>query len=331
MAQGGFTSFNADELEALYYLPCRAVRLYLMYLRVNVDRANCIVGLKKRICYQGMREALEERRVAGSTIPNEKPSIDAVRAALKQLASAGLIERVSGYEHTLVFRLPLATRKEKKANASLPHNFVSVSNTRSTPEQHQIRSAPGKIDSDAGSEDMNNRGTTEKNRKNRQSSPPPPLSNIHSHSVAAAIPNSTRAREELAQVLLELFPDQKKTIDNNQTVQQMIDAWVDVGVCTHHVRRAYREISQRPGLDSFGPAYLRSLVLEFAAVDGLQVRRERHAEREAQADRAMCQSLEQWAKERGLEWDPRGGVPYSTWVERTRIKKLKEERGAADG
>ncbi|MET0025672.1 MAG: hypothetical protein ABW085_15560 [Sedimenticola sp.] len=328
MAQNGFTSFNDEERLALDYLPLKARVLYLLLLKVHMDRDTRIVGIRRRISRKAMQELLEVHRQPGSTIPPETPSIKEIRTALKQLGRAGLIRRVKGYENTLVFFLPLATPKVQTVDKALLDNSASQSRGRGEAEQGPHSKAPSNPCADAGSEKSRGQGAAE---ERPHSSGPHPISNIQYHSVAAAVPDPARERVQLRQVLLELFPDQQNQIDNNQRAQQMLDTWCAAGVSTHHIRRAHKEMSERPGVGSFGPVYLRGLVLELSAAEGLQGKRDRNAELEEQADRDMRISVERWAKERGLTWNPLGREAYSAWLERMRRQRLDERKGGGHG
>ncbi len=97
------------EYEALLYLPLRAQVVYVMELRRFMDSETGIVGIKRRISLKSLAEVLEVRPDRGNQYGCvEVPSRDQVRSALRQLQRAGLLSRVPGYEHTLVFRCDLA-------------------------------------------------------------------------------------------------------------------------------------------------------------------------------------------------------------------------------
>lgn len=60
-----FLFVNAEELEALMELPYIQRLAYLMGIRPYMDRETCIVGIKRRISYQSLREALYVAPIAG--------------------------------------------------------------------------------------------------------------------------------------------------------------------------------------------------------------------------------------------------------------------------
>ncbi len=104
------TQWNAQEDEALDYLPWRAQVLYLRGLRRFMDYETGVVGISRRISYKMLQELLEVRPRQGSTEPACRPTRDVVRAIFKMLESVGLICRVEsgGSVLQLVFKLPLA-------------------------------------------------------------------------------------------------------------------------------------------------------------------------------------------------------------------------------
>ncbi|HHI5327267.1 TPA: hypothetical protein ACPYPK_000670 [Legionella pneumophila] len=53
-----FLFANAHELAALLELPYIQRVVYLMGIRPYMDRQSCIVGIKRRISYQSLRETL---------------------------------------------------------------------------------------------------------------------------------------------------------------------------------------------------------------------------------------------------------------------------------
>ena len=104
------TKWTDEENDALLGLPLLARILYLQGLRRFMDYATGIVGLSRGISYQQLREVafvepVTGRRNAGS------PTLKAVRVALSQLATAGLIESI-GNEKRLIFRCLMAGRDQ---------------------------------------------------------------------------------------------------------------------------------------------------------------------------------------------------------------------------
>lgn len=105
------TSWNDDEEAALMYLPHRAQVLYLRGLRQFMDYATGIVGDRRRVSLQQMRECLEVTRPRGSHLEKYKPTNHEIRASLAQLEMSGLIKRLEKPNKLapMRFLLPLAS------------------------------------------------------------------------------------------------------------------------------------------------------------------------------------------------------------------------------
>ena len=121
------TQWNDQEDAALMGLPLLARVLYLQGLRRHMDYTTGLVGIARGISYQQLREVAfieptTGRQDAGS------PTIKAVRVALSQLMSAGLIESI-GTKDKLVFRCILAaldqsvSKKEGRPRADLGQTY----------------------------------------------------------------------------------------------------------------------------------------------------------------------------------------------------------------
>ena len=100
-----FLFVNSEELSALMELPHIQRVAYLMAIRPYMDRKTLIVGIKRRISYQSIRETLYVGPIAG--VKTGAPSIQQVRRTVKSLERAGLISIHSTQKH-LVLKCILA-------------------------------------------------------------------------------------------------------------------------------------------------------------------------------------------------------------------------------
>jgi hypothetical protein len=109
---GRFWQFNEDEADALLYLPHIDQVLYLMGLRRHMDFATGTVGIRRKVSYQMFKELLEVHRQRGSTKPDHYPKRDELRASIKRLEGAGLVQKLpstgKAIAESMVFKLPLA-------------------------------------------------------------------------------------------------------------------------------------------------------------------------------------------------------------------------------
>ena len=109
---GRFWQFNEDEADALLYLPHIDQVLYLMGLRRHMDFGTGTVGIRRKVSYQMFKELLEVHRQRGSTKPDHYPKRDELRASIKRLEGAGLVEKLpaagKAIAESMVFKLPLA-------------------------------------------------------------------------------------------------------------------------------------------------------------------------------------------------------------------------------
>ena len=106
------TCWNDGEDERLQGLPIAAQVLYLRGMRRHMDFQDGLVGMKRRISWQAIREVLyvEPHQGAGAT---GAPSKDQVRRLAALLERAGLVEiRSDMQSKRLVFFLPLAFTDE---------------------------------------------------------------------------------------------------------------------------------------------------------------------------------------------------------------------------
>lgn len=112
-------SFRVDEAEmqalSQSELSNEARVLYLLGLRPFMDFATGLVGVKRRISFQMLREVVEVRRPRGSTKADYLPGIEDIRWLLAELERLGLVERMPKARRTdpMVYRLPLAVVGER--------------------------------------------------------------------------------------------------------------------------------------------------------------------------------------------------------------------------
>ncbi len=109
-----FFTITAEELAALEGLPYIQQLLYFRGVRPYMDRQTGIVGIKRRISYQSLREALYVEPIAGTQAVGS-PSYDQVRRAVKQLIQKGLLE-VQPARMQLIFKCALALRDKSVQN-----------------------------------------------------------------------------------------------------------------------------------------------------------------------------------------------------------------------
>lgn len=95
-----FLFINALELEALSELPHIQRLTYLMGIRPYMDRETCIVGIKRRISYQSLRETLYVAPIPG--VKTGSPSQQQIKRAVKSLEREGLIGIQSTTRHLIL-------------------------------------------------------------------------------------------------------------------------------------------------------------------------------------------------------------------------------------
>lgn len=101
------------ELDALGELPYIQRVAYLMGIRPYMDRESMVVGIKRKISYQSLREILYVAPIAG--VQTGSPSKEQVRRAIKGLERAGLIE-IQSTDKQLIFKCLLADRDNYISN-----------------------------------------------------------------------------------------------------------------------------------------------------------------------------------------------------------------------
>jgi len=95
-----FLFITGTELDALRELPLNQRVVYLMGIRPYMDRKTFIVGIIRKISYQGLRETLYVAPIAG--VKTGSPSHQQMKRAVKSLARAGLIEIRSSTKNLIV-------------------------------------------------------------------------------------------------------------------------------------------------------------------------------------------------------------------------------------
>lgn len=111
----GFHSWNDEEDDALQGLPALTQIIYLRGIKRFMDYETALVGVKRGISYQSMREAVYLEPVAGRNTQEKEVTVKVIRVAVGQLIKAGLIESV-GEERRLIFRCILADQDKSVKN-----------------------------------------------------------------------------------------------------------------------------------------------------------------------------------------------------------------------
>lgn len=145
------SAWNDEEDAALAGLPLLARVLYLQGIRRHMDYATGIVGEKRGISYQSLREVAYVEPMQGSH-DAVQPAVTyrAVRHAIDRLEKEGLLERRSE-NRRLIFFLPLASWDQSASNMS----------GRGAAEERQTKSGRPDPNNDAGYGDMSGRGAAD--------------------------------------------------------------------------------------------------------------------------------------------------------------------------
>jgi hypothetical protein len=138
-----FLFANAHELAALMELPYIQRLVYLMGIRPYMDRQTCIVGIKRRISYQSLRETLYVAPIAG--VKTGSPSHQQMKRAVKSLERAGLIKIQSTEKH-LIMKCIFAELDKPVQNKADPRPTFKPDTNPSYEEAVKLR------DSDDGQE-----------------------------------------------------------------------------------------------------------------------------------------------------------------------------------
>jgi hypothetical protein len=121
-----YWSWNEFEDELLAGLPLIAQVLYLRGLRMWMDRATGLVGVRRGISWQMLMEVLYVEPHSGLS-DTGTPDKKKVRRALEWLVKAGLVER-RGNVDAIVFYLPQARRDENGQKQPTPNPVLSHPN-----------------------------------------------------------------------------------------------------------------------------------------------------------------------------------------------------------
>lgn len=143
-----------SEEEALRGLRHEARVLYMLGLRPFMDFKTGVVGIKRRVSYQGFKELLEVTPDRGSAIGTvQSPTKSTLRALLQLLERHGLVVKLEQRRRIdpMVFKLPLADYDGKNRLDEQRHTSVIG---KTTYEATQSESKNKLINqSDAGSSD----------------------------------------------------------------------------------------------------------------------------------------------------------------------------------
>ena len=123
-----FLFANIHELAALAELPYIQRVVYLMGIRPYMDRQTCIVGIKRKISYQSLREMLYVGPIAG--VKTGSPSHQQMKRAVKSLERAGLVE-IQSTERNLILKCTLATLDKivQKQDDPRPTAYTDIKST----------------------------------------------------------------------------------------------------------------------------------------------------------------------------------------------------------
>jgi len=119
----GFLFINTTELSALRGLPYIQQSAYMFGIRPYMDRKSFIVGVKRRISYDSLREELYVEPHQG-LVSTGSPGREQVRRIIKSLERAGLVE-IKSVGKQLILKCLLADTR------------VSVQNKPDTKPTHQ--------------------------------------------------------------------------------------------------------------------------------------------------------------------------------------------------
>ena len=126
-----FLFANVHELAALLELPYIQRIVYLMGIRPYMDRQTNIVGIKRRISYQSLRETLYVGPIAG--VKTGSPSHQQMKRAEKSLERAGLVKIQSTDKH-LILKCVLAALDKTVQKQADPRPALE---TNTNPTYHE--------------------------------------------------------------------------------------------------------------------------------------------------------------------------------------------------
>ncbi len=248
-----WASWNEDEHMALYGLSMMARVVYLMGIRWRMDRKTGLVGGPGRtLSYAALAEMADFIPDKGSQDARYKPNKEKLRAVIRELKRAGLIEDAgSSMANGLIFRCILADRDQSVQNM----------NPTGTPrcEPHC-----GYLDNDIdfnGLDECEPAGTT---HEPHTMNPTPQYINT-TYSVAQHRDNSPRARVDQPEraALVQTFAELgfAMTSVHNPKVMGMIERWCSSGVSPNDVKAVVTMLRDRG--KQFTPAYLDGPVMDY--------------------------------------------------------------------
>ncbi|MEW8253749.1 MAG: hypothetical protein AB2747_05305 [Candidatus Thiodiazotropha taylori] len=248
------SSWNDSEQAALRGLSLLARVIYLQVFRWRMDFATGIVGgLGRKLNYWAIAEEVDFIPDKGSHDPANKPTIGKMRAAIRQLIRAGLVEDAgSSRDNGLIFRCLLA---------DTDISAQKMNDTGTTQERHS-ESNTGNGSDNNGLDCANDTGTTQ---ERHSMSDTPPVSGISDTNSVAAEEVYPRARVDqrnsIIAALHRHFSDYQSQL-SMPALDLMVDSWVAQGVHGQHVEQAVQSIRQRASGFSCGPMYLRDAVID---------------------------------------------------------------------
>ncbi|HAT1940496.1 TPA: Vir protein [Legionella pneumophila] len=132
-----FLFVTTYELDALSEIPLMQRVVYLMGIRPYMDRKTFIVGIKRKISYQSLRETLYVAPIKG--VKTGCPSHQQMKRVIKSLARQGIIE-IRSTTKNLIVKCLLANPYEPVdiKNESQPENSAStqVEQNQSAPTEN---------------------------------------------------------------------------------------------------------------------------------------------------------------------------------------------------
>nr|HAT1990618.1 Vir protein [Legionella pneumophila] len=132
-----FLFVTTYELDALSEIPLMQRVVYLMGIRPYMDRKTFIVGIKRKISYQSLRETLYVAPIKG--VKTGCPSHQQMKRVIKSLARQGIIE-ICSTPQNLIVKCLLANPYEPVdiKNESQPENSAStqVEQNQSAPTEN---------------------------------------------------------------------------------------------------------------------------------------------------------------------------------------------------
>ncbi|MFO8653009.1 Vir protein [Legionella pneumophila] len=140
-----FLFVTTYELDALSEIPLMQRVVYLMGIRPYMDRKTFIVGIKRKISYQSLRETLYVAPIKG--VKTGCPSHQQMKRVIKSLARQGIIE-ICSTPQNLIVKCLLANPYEpiKIENKSQPEKSPSTQVEKNQPvlPENQKAMKPGK-------------------------------------------------------------------------------------------------------------------------------------------------------------------------------------------